>query len=261
MPYCYYLTYAIRRSNIRIASYICPLIEVLMKKVLFYLAFLLGLTLLSPSNVLAGISCQPIYGGGQNCITAGGISINKTVQNPQNGQFVDNLSVNDPRFSPNQIVTFQISVINTGSSQVPQVIVKDIFPNYVNFVSGPGNFDNNSKTLTFIAYNLNPNETRNFTLQGKIVDTNQLPSDTITCIVNQSMLTATDSSQAQDNSQFCIQKEQTVTKGGLPIVPPTTMTTTPATGPEMIPLIGMIPAGIAGWFLRKKSFKSQRSEK
>lgn len=224
-----------------------------MKKVLFYLIFLSGLIFFSPLGALADVSCQPIYGGGQNCITVGRVIINKTVQNPQTNQFVDNLNVNDPKFSPNQTVTFQISLTNTGSTIVPQIVVKDIFPNFVNFVSGPGNFDNNTKTLTFITYNLNPNETRNFTLQGKVVDNNQLPSDMVTCVVNQSTLTATDSSQAQDNSQFCIQKQQTTTKGGLPIVPPTTVTTTPATGPELLPLIGMIPTGIAGFLLRRKT--------
>ncbi len=224
-----------------------------MRKILFYLVFISGLILFSPSSVLADVSCQPIYGGGQNCITTGKISINKTVQNPQNGQFVDNLSVNDPKYSPNQTVTFQISVTNTGSTTVPQVVVKDIFPGYVTFVSGAGNFDNNTKTLTFISYNLNPNETRNFTIQGKVVDTNQLPADMITCVVNQSSITATDSSQTQDNSQFCIQKEQVMTKGGLPIVPPGKVITTPATGPEMLGLIGLLPAGIGGWFLRRRS--------
>lgn len=225
-----------------------------MRRVLFYFAFLLGLIFFFPNSILAEVSCQPIYGGGQNCIKVGKISINKTVQNPQNGQLVDNLNVNDPKYSPNQTVNFQISVTNTGSTTVPQIVVKDIFPNFVIFSSGPGNFDNNSKTLTFLAYNLNPNETRNFTLQGKIVDTNQLPSDTITCVVNKSTLTATDSSQVQDNSKFCIQKPQTTTKGGFPILPPPTITTTPATGPEMLPLIGLIPAGLSGWFLRRKKY-------
>lgn len=252
------MTYPIRRDTLPHSFINLLIIDIdvyrsFMKKVLFYLTFLFGLIFFSPISAFANVSCQPIYGGGQNCITTGKISINKTVQNPQNGQFVDNLSVNDPKYSPNQTVNFQISVTNTGSSQVPQLIVKDVFPNYVTFSAGPGNFDNNSKTLTFIAYNLNPNETRNFAIQGKIVDTNKLPSDTITCVINQSTLTATDSSQAQDNSQFCIQKEQIMTKGGLPIVPPATITSTPATGPGMLGLIGLLPAGIGGWFLRRKS--------
>lgn len=234
-----------------------------MKKVLFNFIFLVGLFLFSTNIALADISCQPIYGGGQNCVTVGKIVINKTVQCPsiqqgtqctQTGQFVDNLGTNDPKYSPNQTVTFQISITNTGSAVVPQVVVKDIFPGYVNFVSGAGNFDNNTKTLTFITYNLNPNETRNFAIQGKVADVSLLPTaDMITCVVNQSTLTATDSSQTQDNSQFCIQVPQVTTKGGLPIFPPAKITATPSTGPEMIPLIGLLPAGLSGWFLRKKS--------
>lgn len=210
--------------------------------------------LFSSGASFADVSCQPIYGGGQNCITIGKIVVNKTVQNPQTGQFVDNLGTNDPKHSPNQNVTFQISITNTGSTTVPQVVVKDILPGHVTFVSGPGNFDNNTKTLTFLIFNLNPNETRNFTLQAKVVDINQLPaSENITCVVNQAIITATDTSASQDNSQFCIQKPQVTTKGGLPILPPPKVPVTPPTGAEMLGLIGLIPAGLSGWFLRRKS--------
>ncbi len=223
-----------------------------MNKVLIYVAFLFSLFLFS-ATAFADVTCQPIYGGGQNCITVGKVAINKTVQNPKTGEFVDNLGINDPKFSPNQTVNFQISITNTGSTVVPQIVVRDIFPKFTSFSSGPGNFDNNTNTLTFIANNLNPNETRNFAIQGKIVDANQIPTDVNCDPINQAILTATDSSQAHDEARFCIQKAQVTTKGGLPILPPAPVTTTPPTGPEMIPLIGLLPAGLSGWFLRRKS--------
>lgn len=43
------------------------------------------------------------------------------------------------------------------------------------------------------------------------------------------------------------------TKGGFPILPSSPIKTAPATGPEMLPLIGLIPMGLAGVFLRKKA--------
>ncbi len=43
--------------------------------------------------------------------------------------------------------------------------------------------------------------------------------------------------------------------GGFPVMPPSTISKTPATGPESLALFSLIPIGIAGWFLRKKSFK------
>jgi hypothetical protein len=50
-------------------------------------------------------------------------------------------------------------------------------------------------------------------------------------------------------------KNQTQTKGGLPVHKPTDAKKTPATGPETIGLIGLIPAAAAGFFLRKKTNK------
>lgn len=226
-----------------------PLMKIVLISFISFFAFLL-----SGGISFADVSCQPIYGGGQNCITIGKVVVNKTVQNPQTGQFVDNLGTNDPKYSPNQTVTFQISITNTGSTVVPQIVAKDVLPGFVTFVSGPGNFDNNTKTLTFLTFNLNPNETRNFTFQAKVVDINQLPaSEMITCVVNQAMITATDTSSTQDNSQFCIQKPQVTTKGGLPVLPAPKVPVTPPTGPEMLGLIGLIPAGLSGWFLRRKT--------
>lgn len=43
------------------------------------------------------------------------------------------------------------------------------------------------------------------------------------------------------------------TKGGFPVLPSSPVKTTPATGPEMLPLIGLIPIGLTGVFLRKKA--------
>lgn len=221
-----------------------------MKKILGLVIFLASVLFLS-DGAFAQVVCQPIYGGGQTCVTVGNIAVRKLVSHPQTGTFVENLGINDPKFSPNQNVTFQIVVTNSTGSTINRAVVRDVLPQFVNFVSGPGTFDQNTKTLTFEVANLLPNESRSFTLQGKVVAENQL-SQNITCVVNQVTVTA-DSMQAQDNAQLCIQKPQAVTKGGLPVAPPPKVTVTPPTGPEMLPLIGLLPAGIGGWFLRRFS--------
>ena len=68
--------------------------------------------------------------------------------------FVDNLNMNDPKYSPSSTAVFQITVTNTGSGTISKTTVKDTLPNYVTFVSGPGSFDANSKVLTFEVNNL-----------------------------------------------------------------------------------------------------------
>ncbi len=231
-----------------------------MKKLTFVISlFAITYSLLAVSAYAAG-NCQPIYGGGQTCVTSTNILINKTVQNPSNGQLVDNLSVNDPRFSANQNVSFQLIVTNTGSSSIDKTTVKDIFPQFVSYVAGPGNFDINSKTLTFEVNNLAVGESRTFTVTGKVSADKELVMGTgVSCVVNQSSAQIISNGQmSQDNSQFCIQKGAapvipTKGKGGLPVLPAPQMAITPATGPEMaaLPILG--GSGILGWFLRRKS--------
>lgn len=208
----------------------------------------------SAQGVLADTACQPIYGGGQTCVQVGNILINKTVQNPQTGAFVDNLNINDPKFAPAVAVKFNITVTNTGSSTINKTTVKDTLPQFVSFVSGPGSFDSNTKVLTFDVGNLAAGESRIFTIAGRVADGGQLPADQgITCVVNQALATAENGQQSSDNSQFCIQKPVLgETKGGLKVFPAPAVTTTPSTGPEMLSLIGLIPTGLAGFMLRKK---------
>lgn len=211
------------------------------------------------SSASASTSCQPIYGGGETCVQVGNISINKTVQNPTTGSFVDNLSINDPKYSPTSTVNFQITVTNTGSGNISSTTVKDTFPNYVTFVSGPGNFDSNSKVLTFTVGNLAAGASQTFNVSAKVADQGALPADQgVTCVINQASAVSNDNQQSSDNSQFCIEKptqSAPTTKGGLKVFPAPKVVTTPATGPEMLPLIGLIPSGLFGLFLRKKASK------
>ncbi|MEX2007716.1 MAG: hypothetical protein WD992_03005 [Candidatus Levyibacteriota bacterium] len=229
-----------------------------MKKYIFSLALSLFLSALAAGTSNADISCQPIYGGGQSCVTSANIAINKKIQNPANSQFVDNLGTNDTKFTVDQNVAFQLIVTNTGSNTIDRVVVKDVFPQFVSFVAGPGNFDANSKTLTFEVNSLATGESRTFTVTGKVAaDSALIQNGGIVCVVNQSSAQIVSTSQmSQDNSQFCIQKGVPMkTKGGLPVLPAPQMKTTPPTGPEMVvlPLLG--GSGILGYFLRKKSSK------
>lgn len=217
-------------------------------------------------SAYADVSCQPIYGGGQTCVQTGNVSVDKKLTHPKTNSLVDNIGVNDDKFGPESVVTFQIAVTNTGSGKISRVQVRDIFPQHVDFAAGVGNFDGGSKVLSFDVNDLNPAETRTFNIVGKVAKAENLPvNQGIVCVVNQA--TAKDSTNtgnpSVDNAQLCIQKDlpavttqpATVveTKGGLKVFPPQKTFTTPATGPEMLPLLALLPTGLLGAFLRKKS--------
>lgn len=238
-----------------------------MKKTVFTaivsaITFLLAV---SPTN--AAVSCQPIYGGGQSCVQTANLVIEKKVEDPTTGAFVDNLiGQNDPRFNPDQTINFQITVSNTGGQNIGKVTIQDIFSQFVTFIAGPGSMNGN--TLSFDLSNLGPNETRTFNITGRIVPANQLPNGTI-CgekegAVNKAIAIA--DGQVEDKANFCIQNvvlaatpgqgkgapaAPGVTKGGLKVFPSPKAVTTPPTGPEALALAALLPTGALGAFLRK----------
>ena len=229
----------------------------LMRKFLT-LSLFAAIYMLFATNTFAATSCQPIYGGGETCTQTGNIVLDKTVRNPQNGLYVDNLNINDAKYLPGQTVNFNITIRNTENKVLTNVEVKDVLPQYVTFVSGPGNFDANTHALTFNIGNFPANEARTYTVQGKIADANSFSfANGTTCVVNQSIMNASNGQSAQDNAQFCIQLTTTTTvvatKGGLPVVSTAPITVTPSTGPGMLSLLALIPTGLAGFILRRKS--------
>lgn len=236
-----------------------------MKKICFALA-IAAFLFFYPSFAFAQTICQPIYGGGETCATQGNISIDKKVLNPQTNKLVDNLGVNDPKYQSDFLLNFQISLTNTGGTTLNHVEVKDIFPQFTTFNAGPGNFDPNTKTLSFSINNLMPNETRNFIILGRVVSAPQLPSTQgVLCVVNQASAVSDDGSSSQDNSQFCIENKipapVVITKGGFPVLSPVPITSTPSTGPESLVLFSLIPTGITGLLLRKYSIKNNKEVK
>lgn len=197
-----------------------------------------------------GAPCTQSYG--QPCAVAQSIIVNKEVQNPANGDYVDNLGTNDAKYSPMQQVNFRISVTNTGNTTLSDVKVTDTLPNYVTFVSGAGTFDASTKKLTFHVMDLKAGETRSFSLVAKTVAANDLPNNQgITCVTNNVVATS-NGMETSDNAQFCIQTQAT-TKGGTPVYPAPKVTKTPATGAESFALIGFIPSALAGLLLRKRT--------
>lgn len=237
--------------------------------------------LFSVSFAHADVSCQPIYGGGQTCVSTGNILIDKKILNPETQKLVDNLGVNDEKFQPDSTINFQINLTNTGHADIKHIDVKDVFPQFVLFTNGPGKFDANTKTLSFTLDDLKPNETKVFAVAGKIVSENRLPIDLgIVCMVNQATAVTSDTGTSQDNAQFCIQKPSQTrqsqvlaakiskggpasppasprgeSQGGLPIFPAVSISTSPATGGESLALFSLIPTGIIGWYLRKHAQK------
>jgi uncharacterized repeat protein (TIGR01451 family) len=196
-------------------------------------------------------NCQVIYGGGQVCPTTLQFSIDKKVLAPtKGGTFVDNLGFNDSKFQPGDQVSFKITLKNTGDKTIDQITVVDTLPAYLTFTSGPGVYDATSRTITYIIKNLASGQSNDQTVVATIANVDSLPKDQgVMCLTNNVKGNDNQSDVANDSSTFCIQKEA-MTPKVFTTIPPKSI---PNTGPEMLPLLGLIPAGIAGFTLRKKS--------
>lgn len=201
-------------------------------------------------------NCKPINGGGKNCIATNKLKLDKKIQIPQGSGFADNLG-DDQKFKANETLNFKITITNDTRSSVKNIEVKDILPKELTYVSGPGKFDAKTKTLTFSLSELKSKESKKYII---VTMANQIAKNA--CSVNYAYAQSSDA-KADDNSKFCIEKStaetafpgttQPTTKGGLPVMPAPGLKQTPSTGPEMLPLFGLIPAGIGGLLLRRKS--------
>lgn len=231
-----------------------------MKQTILAISLFAIATAIAPSTAFAGYGaygdCSPSYGSYNSCIPVTSLIINKTVQDPKTKNFVENLSNTDTRYSPENTVPFKVTVKNTGTVTLSNVVVTDTLPNYLNFVSAPGTYDSKSKTITIKIDKLNPGEEKTVDINGKLAASSDLPSDPmITCLVNTVSVKANGQGN-NDTAQFCVEKPSVSTKGGLPVYPSQPVKSTPATGSEALTLLALIPGALTGLALRKRSMNT-----
>lgn len=190
-------------------------------------------------------NCEVVYGGGQVCPPQVKFTIDKKIQKPtKGGEMVDNLSVNDEKFNPNQDIVFQLTVQNTGDQKV-DLTVSDMLPSYLTYVSG-GSYDSaNNKVNNSVS--LQAGETKTFTIGARVVGAGSLPANqSVTCVTNVARASTSAGNTAEDSAQFCIQNNVVVQ----PTIPSKSI---PNTGPEALALLILPPLGFAGFYLRRRS--------
>lgn len=197
-------------------------------------------------------ACPSVYGA--TC-PAGQLTLDKKIQNPKTGELMEAINANDITFVADQEVNFRIEVKNIGSTNLNSILVQDILPGFVTFVSGPGNFDANSKTLSWTVDNLKAAESRFFSVKTKIKPQNELPQSSITCLTNFAQASK-DNLSAKDTAVFCIQTPNVTGKGA--VLPAEQL---PKTGLPLVAwsLVGLLPAGLG--LKRTLSYKKDNQDK
>ena len=207
------------------------------------------------------------YGGN---IQSQSVTIDKKVARPGTTEFVDNLLPSDPRYVPNQQLWYQIKVRNTTNTQMDNVTVTDIIPDYIEPVEGPGNYFADTHTIEFTIGSLAAGEERVYTFKMQVIAQDRLPYDrSLICetvntndysvrahVTNVAEVYVGDTMTDRDQSQLCIEKTigtVTNTKPGIAIKQ------VPNTGPEFgMALVALQMAGLgAGVFIKRRSTVKQ----
>lgn len=250
-----------------------------MKQPVLLLSFLVMIGLVFAQVVFSQSStCEPIYNGGLTCVESGNILIDKKIKHPTDNRYLDQLTSDDPVFVPDQQITFTIAVKNTGRSAINSITIEDLFPpSLIRFDDKIGKFDSKTKIFTYPIDKLSANEEKKITLKARVLKADQFPNNNDpVCLLNQARVFTerTKNNPSQDNVRFCVQRQGQITqpptiggptptpirlpdttKGGLPVQPKPNAKTSPKTGPEALALIALLPSGLIGFLLRKKTLR------
>ena len=175
------------------------------------------------------------------------VTIDKMVNRPDNGSYVDNLSPSDPRFAPGQDVWFQIKVRNPNDQTLYGITVKDFVPDFLDVIATPGSYDAGNRTITINAGDFGGQQEKIYTVHARVVGSGSITDNKgIFCLTNRSQAYNSSVSD-EDTAQFCVEKPNTPATV-------TNVTTIPSTGPEMgLALLTLEALGLsAGLYLRKK---------
>lgn len=230
--------------------------------------------------------CQPLFNGGTVCSNSNVLSVNKKVLKPtinvkpgqkfSDSDFINNIGPNDLAYTANTPAAFRIYLTNKTNSSLKNITLKDIFPpRYITYISGDGTYDDKARVFSTTIGELKAKSTRAITIQVMTSRLEDLPTDNSSlCTINLALVTI-DNKTSQDTAQICVTRAAGTsasssqagasaqitplpkeTKGGLPVASvakPAPGQQTPKTGPEMIVLAGLVPTGLLGWLLRRKT--------
>lgn len=204
------------------------------------LGFFIILLLASIKPVLAAVRCETQYGGREVCVRTGQLQVDKEVFNPQEKKFVDNLGLNDYKFSPGEEVAFKIKVKNVGDAPLSGVNVMDTLPSLLNSSGG---------SPFFQIKELKVGETKEQEIKVRVVSADKFPGDkSIVCVVNAAQAVSGEDKD-RDTTQLCLERKLPLEKGAPAVLPPT--------GPEhwLAVIISSILVGTTGIYLIRVSKK------
>ncbi|MBU2577362.1 DUF11 domain-containing protein [Patescibacteria group bacterium] len=201
-------------------------------KRLVFVLFLGSLLFLLDKRAMASHICEPQYGG---ICPPRKIDVDKKVQDPRSGIFVDNLDFTDHKFFAGDEVVFRIRVENTGERDFDEIEITDTLPFFLEPVSGDREFE---------IYNFNRDEVEERDIRARVISEDRMPKDQdIICDYNKVRVEA-DRIDEEDTVRICISR-RVITKAQPTVVQPVILPKTG--GGTMPPVLGIsIVNGVLG---------------
>lgn len=255
-------------------------------KLFFTFAILtLALTTKAYAQTPTPSTCPPLYNGGIVCQQARDFSVDKKVQTPKDGSFVDFLPENETKVAPNRTMIFRIEVTNKTAKTLRNITVTDTLPGFVRFMRSDASVQQSGEKITYTIASLETKKSAKVNIETKIVaQENLLQSGVPICVANQVEAKSGFTNLARDFVTFCIDRgipsptadttapsfpsgqtkggqeaptplptQTNITKGGKQVYPAPSTDKNPNTGPELFALIGLLPAAVTGLWFRRKS--------
>lgn len=238
----------------------------ILKNIVITSGLFLG-SLLFAGKVIADSGCVQIYGGygGLTCPKRGEIIVDKQIRYIRDEKgglvdsWVDNVTEFDSRkFKPGEEIEFRIFVRNTGGDMISEIKVTDVWPEYLEFISGPGEYKKDvgrNGELKFTVNNLASGESREYHFTGKVHNADSIPNPVICKLENRAQVRASEDRFNEDIAQFCIERGEKKVVTGKKVIPP--VKEIPSTGPQEVALSFAALSSVlgAGFILRKKAEK------
>jgi len=213
------------------------------------LSFTIAALLFAGATKIAADDCSVDYGGTKTCYPTD-LFINKQVQDPADGTYVENITT--PKFSQGDTVVFKMIVKNNSNQIMNDVKVTDGVPenfeitdaqvSYTNVHSFKNLFEINSdkKNVTFYLDEMAVGQTKEMYLWTKLVGT--YPTDDSFCRDNWANVTASERPNGDKNfARVCIANKVLGT------------TKLPVAGAEdLLMILPFIATGLGGMALLRK---------
>lgn len=181
-----------------------------------YIAIALAafLSILAFATPVAASGCTDSYGNSTNC-TPKDLNLDKTVLNPITNTYVDNLSATQTTFAVGDEIHFKIVIKNNSGETFAPVRARDVLPEFLDFVSGPGTYTAIGRHLDFQIDTLPAGTSQTFEVVAKV---NALASDKpLFCTTNYAVASSDARPNGDDDTaQICIGK-YTIGATNLPV--------------------------------------------